>query len=86
MGISRRFFLGGAASLLSAPAIVRSESLMKLFVPTPEVLLPTQYVMETISLGFVVTQEAFEDNLYASWSARYSKALGAAMLKSAFVE
>lgn len=59
---------------------------MKLFVPKAEVFLPSQYVMETISMGFAITQEAFEDNLYASLSARYSAALGAALLKSAAIE
>lgn len=39
----------------------------------------TRYVMETISMGFALTQEAFEDNLYGSLSARYSTELGRAM-------
>ncbi len=37
------------------------------------------YNMETISMGFALTQEAFEDNLYDSLSARYSRELGRAM-------
>jgi hypothetical protein len=37
------------------------------------------YVMETISMGFALTEEAFEDNLYGSLSARYSTELGRAM-------
>lgn len=39
----------------------------------------TTYNMETISMGFALTQEAFEDNLYDSLSARYSRELGRAM-------
>lgn len=39
----------------------------------------TRYIMETISMGFALTQEAFEDNLYGSLSARYSQELGRAM-------
>jgi hypothetical protein len=35
--------------------------------------------METISMGFALTQEAFEDNLYDSLSTRYSRELGRAM-------
>ena len=34
---------------------------------------------ETIALGFSITEEAFEDNLYDSLSARYTKALSRAM-------
>lgn len=37
------------------------------------------YVMETISMGFALTEEAFEDNLYGSLSQRYSAELGRAM-------
>ena len=39
----------------------------------------TRYVMDTISMGFALTQEAFEDNLYGSLSQRYSTELGRAM-------
>lgn len=39
----------------------------------------TRYVMETISMGFALTQEAFEDNLYDSLSARYTKELARSM-------
>ena len=48
-----------------------------------------RYTHETIALGFSVTEEAMEDNLYVSLSARYTKALARAMaytkqVKSAF--
>ena len=36
---SRRSFLLGLGATLAAPAIVRAESLMKLYVPKPEVLI-----------------------------------------------
>lgn len=39
----------------------------------------TRYVMETISMGFALTQEAFEDNLYDSLSSRYTRELARAM-------
>ena len=39
----------------------------------------TRYSHETISLGFSVTEEAIEDNLYDSLSARYTKALARGM-------
>ena len=36
---------------------------------------PARYTHETIALGFSITEEAVEDNLYDSLSARYTKAL-----------
>lgn len=39
----------------------------------------SRYVHETIVLGFAITEEAMEDNLYASLGARYTKALARAM-------
>jgi phage major head subunit gpT-like protein len=39
----------------------------------------TRYTHETIALGFSLTEEAIEDNLYDSLSARYTKALARAM-------
>ena len=39
----------------------------------------TRYNHETIALGFSITEEAIEDNLYESLSARYTKALARAM-------
>jgi hypothetical protein len=49
-----------------------------------------RYNHETIAMGFSVTEEAIEDNLYDSLSARYTKALARAMaytkqVKAAFV-
>jgi len=38
-----------------------------------------RYNHETIALGFSLTEEAIEDNLYDSLSARYTKALARAM-------
>ncbi len=38
-----------------------------------------RYNHETIALGFSITEEAMEDNLYDSLSARYTKALARAM-------
>ena len=48
-----------------------------------------RYNHETIAMGFSITEEAMEDNLYDSLSARYTKALARAMaytkqVKSAF--
>ena len=39
----------------------------------------SRYNHETIALGFAITEEAIEDNLYDSLSARYTKALARAM-------
>ena len=38
-----------------------------------------RYDHETISFGFAITEEAMEDNLYGSLSARYTKALARSM-------
>jgi len=38
-----------------------------------------RYVHETIAMGFALTEEAIEDNLYGSLSKRYTKALARAM-------
>ena len=39
----------------------------------------SRYTHETIAMGFSITEEAVEDNLYDSVSARYTKALARAM-------
>ena len=39
----------------------------------------SRYTHETIALGFAITEEAVEDNLYDSLSKRYTKALARAM-------
>ncbi len=49
-----------------------------------------RYTHETIAMGFSITEEAVEDNLYDSLSARYTKALARAMaytkqVKAAYV-
>lgn len=60
----------------SAP--VKQEGAATLFDTAQEGYTST-YLMETISMGFALTQEAFEDNLYDSLSTRYSRELGRAM-------
>ncbi len=60
----------------SAP--VKQEGAAILFDTAQEGYTAT-YVMETISMGFALTEEAFEDNLYGSLSARYSTELGRAL-------
>jgi len=39
----------------------------------------SRYVHDTIALGFQITQEAIEDNLYMTMGAKYSKALARSM-------
>lgn len=39
----------------------------------------SRYVHETIAMGFAITEEAIEDNLYGSLSKRYTKALARSM-------
>ena len=59
-------------------APVKQEGAATLFDTAQEGYTAT-YTMETISMGFALTEEAFEDNLYGSLSARYSTELGRAM-------
>lgn len=46
---------------------------------TAQEAFTARYVHETIALGFSITEEAIEDNLYDSLSARYTRALARAM-------
>lgn len=46
---------------------------------TAQEAFTSRYVHETIALGFSITEEAIEDNLYDSLSKRYTKALARAM-------
>lgn len=46
---------------------------------TAQEVYTARYTHETIALGFSITEEAMEDNLYESLSARYTKALARAM-------
>ena len=46
---------------------------------TAQEAFTARYSHETIALGFSITEEAIEDNLYDSLSARYTKALARAM-------
>lgn len=46
---------------------------------TAQEAFTARYTHETIALGFSITEEAIEDNLYDSLSARYTKALARAM-------
>ena len=59
-------------------APVKNEGAATLF-DTAQEGYTTRYIMETISMGFALTQEAFEDNLYDSLSARYVKELARSM-------
>jgi len=60
----------------SAP--VKSEGASMLF-DTAQEAYTSRYTHETIALGFSITEEAVEDNLYDSLSSRYTKALARAM-------
>jgi len=46
---------------------------------TAQEAFTSRYTHETIALGFSITEEAMEDNLYDSLSVRYTKALARAM-------
>ena len=61
-----------------ASAPVKNEGAATVF-DTAQEGYTTRYVMETISMGFALTQEAFEDNLYDSLSSRYTRELARSM-------
>lgn len=46
---------------------------------TAQEAFTARYTHETVALGFSITEEAIEDNLYDSLSSRYTKALARAM-------
>lgn len=60
----------------SAP--VKNEG-MAIAYDTAQEAWTARYNHETVALGFSITQEAMEDNLYESLSARYTKALARGM-------
>lgn len=61
-----------------ATAPVKSEG-SAIAYDTAQEAFVARYNHETIALGFSITEEAVEDNLYDSLSARYTKALARAM-------
>ena len=61
----------GAAPVKDEGAAITYDTAQESFV--------ARYTHETIGLGFSITEEAMEDNLYVSVSARYTKALARAM-------
>ena len=61
----------GAAPVKTEGAAVEFDNAQEAFT--------ARYSHETISMGFAVTEEAMEDNLYDSLSSRYTKALARAM-------
>lgn len=61
----------GAAPVKSEGAAIAYDNAQEAFT--------SRYTHETIALGFSITEEAVEDNLYDSLSARYTKALARAM-------
>ena len=46
---------------------------------TAQETFTARYTHETVAMGFAITEEAVEDNLYATLSARYTKALARGM-------
>ncbi len=61
-----------------APAPVKTEG-SAIAYDTAQEAWVARYTHETIAMGFSLTEEAVEDNLYDSLSARYTKALARAM-------
>ncbi len=61
----------GAAPVKSEGAAITYDTAQEAFT--------ARYVHETIAMGFAITEEAMEDNLYDSLSSRYTKALARAM-------
>ena len=61
----------GAAPVKSEGAAVEYDNAQEAFT--------ARYTHETVAMGFAITEEASEDNLYDSLGARYTKALARAM-------
>ena len=61
----------GAAPVKDEGAAISYDTAQESFV--------ARYTHETIAMGYAITEEAMEDNLYVSVSARYTKALARAM-------
>jgi hypothetical protein len=61
----------GAAPVKAEGAAIEYDSAQEAFT--------ARYNHETVAMGFSITEEAMEDNLYDSLSARYTKALARAM-------
>ena len=61
----------GAAPTKSEGAAIEYDTAQEAFT--------ARYTHETIAMGFSITEEAIEDNLYDSLSGRYTKALARAM-------
>jgi phage major head subunit gpT-like protein len=61
----------GAAPVKDEGAALRYDNAQEAFT--------ARYTHETVAMGFAITEEAMEDNLYDSLSARYTKALARAM-------
>ena len=61
----------GAAPVKSEGAAIEYDTAQEAFT--------ARYTHETVAMGFSITEEAMEDNLYDSLSARYTKALARAM-------
>jgi phage major head subunit gpT-like protein len=61
----------GAAPTKSEGAAIEYDNAQEAFT--------ARYTHETVAMGFAITEEAIEDNLYDSLSARYTKALARAM-------
>ena len=61
----------GAAPTKSEGAAIEYDNAQEAFT--------ARYTHETVAMGFSITEEAIEDNLYDSLSARYTKALARAM-------
>jgi hypothetical protein len=61
---NRRGFLGSIFAAAAAPVFVRAESLMKIYVPPQEIVLPTQGIL---------TEEAMYEELSASYGRNMAK-------------
>lgn len=60
------------------PAPTKTEG-GQVYYDTAQEAFTARYVHETIAMGFTITEEAIEDNLYDSLSKRYTRAMARAM-------
>ncbi len=94
MNITRRSLVKGIAAILAVPASVLNTSLepraeLRRLVDSgalsnPPTGFETRYTHKTIAMGFTITEELVDDNLYLEISDRQAKALAKALSRSVF--
>lgn len=65
MLVNRRGILLGLGSILAAPAVVHAQNLMPIKALEPSLDDIQEFVHRQVSLGYAITREAIDRNLYS---------------------